>query len=179
SFRSNFGNGSPVVTDANPQHTFNAAGDFTVTLRAVGPGGENIAQQTYSVAQPAQPPVAGFSSEPPSGTVGQPVQFTNTTTGDVTSYELNFGDGSTVVTDANPQHTFNAAGDFTVTLRAIGPGGENIAQQTYSVVDAASKEPSILEEIPILPDLDAQGVRNRLRAIFDNGAAQGRRAGVF
>jgi len=131
------------------------------------------------VAQPAQPPVAGFTAEPPGETAGQPVQFTNTTTGDVTSYEWNFGDGSPVVTDANPQHTFNAAGDFTVTLRAIGPGGENIAQQTYSVVDAASKEPSILEEIPILPDLDAQGVRNRLRAIFDNGAAQGRRAGVF
>src|SRR5690606_40209926 len=80
SYEWNFGDGSPVVTDANPQHTFNAPGDFTVTLRAIGPGGENIAQQTYSVAQPAQPPVAGFSAEPPSGVVGQPVQFTNTTT---------------------------------------------------------------------------------------------------
>jgi PKD repeat protein len=129
--------------------------------------------------QPAQPPVAGFTANPPSATVGQPVQFTNTTTGDVTSFEWNFGDGA-ASNEANPQHVFNSPGDFTVSLRAIGPGGENTAQQTVSVADVEQpKQPGIVEELPILPDLEPQAVRNRLRAIFDNGAAQGRRAGVF
>ncbi len=173
-----FGDGSPIVTDANPAHIFNVAGDFTVVLTANGPGGSAQASTVYSVAAPAQPPVPAFSAEPVSGSVGQPVQFTNQTTGDVSDYVWDFGDGSPIVTDANPAHIFNVAGDFTVVLTANGPGGSAQASTVYSVADVP-QQPSIIEQIPILPDFSSPQVQAQLRAIYDNGISQGRRAAVF
>jgi hypothetical protein len=66
-----------------------------------------------------------------------------------------------------------------VILIARGPGGENSTQQVYTVAAPVQQTPSIVEQIPILPDLNAQGVRDRLQAIFNNGASQDKRAGVF
>jgi plastocyanin len=176
-----FGDGTPTVTDANPTHTFNTAGNFTVTLTASGPGGSASAQLVYGVSAPAQPPTVQFSAQPASGIVGQPVQFINATSGEVTAYTWDFGDGTPTVTDANPTHTFNTAGNFTVTLTASGPGGSASAQLVYGVEDVAPPpaQPGLLDQLPIMPDLSSQAVRDRLRAIYDSGAAQGRRAGVF
>jgi PKD repeat protein len=39
------------------------------------------------------------------------------------SYEWNFGDGSEVVTESYPEHTFNKAGTYTVKLNVEGDGG--------------------------------------------------------
>ena len=58
---------------------------------------------------------------PTSGAAPLTVQFTNQTTGNATSYRWIFGDGGSS-TAANPSHTF-AAGTYTVTLTATGPGG--------------------------------------------------------
>jgi PKD repeat protein len=49
------------------------------------------------------------------------VTFANTSL-NATSYNWNFGDGSTS-TSANPSHTYAVAGDYTVTLIATGAGG--------------------------------------------------------
>src|SRR5690606_30679979 len=112
-------------------HVYNEAREYIVSLRAFGPGGENTIQQPYSVVEPAQPPQPGFTVEPASGTVGQSVQFTNTTSGDVSGYEWDFGDGTTS-TEANPTHVYNEAREYIVSLRAFGPGGENTIQDRKS-----------------------------------------------
>ncbi|MBZ0301009.1 MAG: PKD domain-containing protein, partial [Anaerolineae bacterium] len=178
SYQWDFGDGT-TAAEVNPQHTYTAPGDYPVMLRAVGPGGENTDQASYSVAAAAQPPVAGFSVAPPTGTVGQPVQFTNPTTGDVTSYQWDFGDGE-FSAEASPQHVYAAPGNYPVFLTATGPGGENTAQASYGVVPAEQpQQPSIVDQTPILPEIASQQVRNRLRTIFDSGAAQGKRAAVF
>ena len=122
--------------------------------------------------------MAGFTANPPTGTANEAVQFTNTTTGDATAFAWDFGDGQTS-TERDPAHTFANPGDYTVTLTASGPGGDNTVQQPLTVVAPAQPEPSIVEQTPILPELNAQGVRDRLRAIFNSGTSQGRRAGVF
>src|SRR5262249_53488541 len=53
----------------------------------------------------------------------------------------NFGDGTTSTVE-NPSHTYAAAGDYTVSLTALGPGGSNTATQAnYIHVSAASTQP--------------------------------------
>ena len=49
--------------------------------------------------------------------------FTNLSSG-ATNYSWNFGDSS-ASTGANPSHTYTNAGNFTVTLTAVGLGGTN------------------------------------------------------
>src|SRR5690606_39300764 len=76
-----------------------------VGRRADGHAVENNTPLPDSVVVVIAPPQPGFTVEPASGTVGQSVQFTNTTSGDVSGYEWDFGDGTTS-TEANPTHVY-------------------------------------------------------------------------
>ncbi|UBM62490.1 PKD domain-containing protein [Candidatus Sulfidibacterium hydrothermale] len=66
---------------------------------------------------------ADFSSDVTSGTAPLQVQFTDKSTGNPTSWNWNFGDGSTSA-EQNPSHIYNAAGDYTVTL-TVSDGTNN------------------------------------------------------
>ena len=56
------------------------------------------------------------------------------TTGNVSSWAWDFGDGTTS-TLQNPSHTFGAAGTYSVTLTSTGPGGFDAeAKPGYIVV---------------------------------------------
>jgi PKD repeat protein len=68
--------------------------------------------------------VAGFAAEPNSGDAPFAVQFTDQSTGDITNWLWNFGDGQTS-TERNPAHTYRDAGDYTVSLTVTGRGGSN------------------------------------------------------
>ena len=120
-----FGDGS-TATGSSPSHTYTAAGTYTVTLIASGPGGDDteICSACITVDHPA--PVAGFSSSTTSGTYDLLVQFTSTSTGPIDTLVWDFGDGSSGQ-GSSPSHTYTAAGTYTVTLTASGPGGEDIA----------------------------------------------------
>ncbi len=61
---------------------------------------------------------------PTSGTAPLSVKFTNTSSGNVTSYSWNFGDGGTS-TQQSPTHVYSVAGARTITLTVTGPGGSN------------------------------------------------------
>jgi PKD repeat protein len=116
-----FGDGG-TSTAANPSHTY-AAGTFTVSLTATGPGGMDTETKVdlITVGVPPQAPVANFTANPTSGNAPLTVQFTDASTGSITSRLWSFGDGGTS-TAANPSHTY-AAGTFTVSLTVTGPGG--------------------------------------------------------
>ncbi|MCL2459892.1 MAG: PKD domain-containing protein, partial [Euryarchaeota archaeon] len=58
-----------------------------------------------------------FSAYPTSGDVPLCVQFTDLSTGDITTWEWSFGDGVTS-RDRNPSHTYLEAGEYTVCLTA-------------------------------------------------------------
>src|SRR5690606_29164768 len=60
-------------------------------------------------------PSASFTAAPTSGLAPLAVQFTDTSTGDITAWSWNFGDGRTS-TLRNPQHTYASPGTYTVTL---------------------------------------------------------------
>ena len=62
--------------------------------------------------------VAAFSADGVNGVKPYDVQFTDESVGDVVIWSWNFGDGNTS-NEQNPQHTYNAAGIYTVTLQVF------------------------------------------------------------
>jgi len=82
-----------------------------------------------------QPPslTASFSYVPASPVAGQPVQYTDTSTGNPTSWEWAFGDGQTSVLQ-NPSHTYIAAGSYTVTLTVVAGTNSNSTSRTITVL---------------------------------------------
>jgi PKD repeat protein len=73
---------------------------------------------------PPPPPVAQFSGSPTSGTAPLTVNFTDQSTGSITSWSWTFGDGGTS-TAQNPSHQYTSAGTYTVSLTVTGPGGSD------------------------------------------------------
>jgi PKD repeat protein len=129
-----FGDGNASAA-ANPGNTYSNAGNYTVSLTALGPGGTNILVQTNYVVVTNPPPpvvVAVFSGSPTSGIAPLMVVFTNLSSG-ATNYSWNFGDGNSSAA-SNPGNTYSNAGIYTVSLTAFGPGGTNILVQTNYVV---------------------------------------------
>jgi len=70
------------------------------------------------------PPVADFVGDPTEGAIPLTVQFTDKSTGDITSWSWDFGDGGTSALQ-NPSHTYEAEGYYTVSLTVSGPNGSD------------------------------------------------------
>ena len=108
----------------NPSHTYNTPGTYTVSLTVTGPGGSDTEIKTDYITVTPPAPVADFSADPTSGTAPLAVNFTDLSTGSITNWSWNFGDGGTS-TEQNPTHTYNTAGTYTVSLTVTGPGGSD------------------------------------------------------
>lgn len=93
-------------------------------------------------------PVASFTSNNTTICVGQSVQFTNTSTGQPTSYSWSFTGGSpTTSTLQNPVITYNNVGTYAVSLTVTNANGTNVANQTnYITVVGNSGAPLPLIE---------------------------------
>jgi len=88
-----------------------------------------------SASEPAE---ASFTA-PGSAAVGQPVQFTDTSTGDVESRSWSFGDGGTA-TGASPTHTYTSPGTYTVRLTVnAGEPDEDEATRQITISNAPPK----------------------------------------
>ncbi|MCB0209148.1 MAG: PKD domain-containing protein [Anaerolineae bacterium] len=123
-----FGDGKTGTAD-NPTHTYATAGTYTVKLRVKDEGvWSNSTSRTVVVAND-NPPQAGFTAEPTRGFAPLTVNFSNTSTGNYTSCQWSFGDGSSATTCGNPTHTYNTTGTYSVQLTVSGPGGSNVANQ--------------------------------------------------
>jgi PKD repeat protein len=133
SYSWSFGDSVGASTQQSPSYTYNNPGNYTVTLTVTGPGGSNSAQTVISVNALAAAPVAQFSANPTSGTSPLAVQFTDQSSGNITSYSWNFGDGVGASTQQSPSYVYNTPGTYTVTLTVTGPGGSNLAQTVISV----------------------------------------------
>ncbi len=132
-----FGDGG-TSTLAAPSHSYAAAGVYTVSLTVTGPGGSNTQTRSNYVTVTTAAPVAQFTGSPVSGTFPLTVNFSNTSTGSITSYAWTFGDGGTS-TLAAPSHSYAAAGVYTVSLTVTGPGGSNTqTRSNYVTVTTAA-----------------------------------------
>lgn len=109
-----FGDGHSS-TEPNPTNTYNGDGNYTVSLTVTAPG--QAATHTETAYVHVGHVAAGFSAGPLLGPVPLEVLFTNLSTGPVTAYLWDFGDGSQS-TNAHPRHVYTNEGTFSVSLRA-------------------------------------------------------------
>lgn len=111
-----FGDGI-LSSDQNPQHTYTSTGNFNVSLRAVNNYGCISSKTIDSYITIATGVKADFSNTN-SNSCKAPaiINFTNKSTGTgALNYQWDFGDGSTSG-DANPSHTYNVSGSYSVSL---------------------------------------------------------------
>lgn len=66
---------------------------------------------------------ADFTASPTTGNVPLTAQFTDESTGSITSWLWDFGDDSSTSSLQNPIHTYTGSGDFTVSLQVTGTDG--------------------------------------------------------
>ena len=129
-----------TVTGTTFSNSGLAAGtSYSYRVRAADAAGNvsgysNTATATTTSA--ATSPVAAFSGSPTSGTAPLTVNFTSSSTGTISTYAWNFGDGTTSSAQ-NPAHVYAAAGFYTVSLTVTGSGGSNTKTYTNYVTVTA------------------------------------------
>ncbi len=150
-----FGDGY-TSTSQNPVHTYTALEDilgtpehFTVTLTVWDAQSSDVATKvnyitvypatsaggtarTVTPAVPAEPPRASFSASPATGTAPLRVYFSDTSTGTISSWLWDFGDGYRSEV-SSPSHTFKEPGTYTVRLTVSGAGLSDTARKTITV----------------------------------------------
>jgi autotransporter-associated beta strand protein len=139
------------ATDATPLAAgnsfvlFNAgayAGSFTSIQPPPGPGlawsndSVNLGQFDVVVATTPPAPVAGFSAAPTNIFVTQTVTFTDASSGSITNWMWNFGDGISVTnaSNASVNHSYLAVGTNTVSLVVKGAGGTSTNTRVNYIV---------------------------------------------
>jgi PKD repeat protein len=93
-------------------------------LLLLAPGCSREPQPDFS-----QPPIADFVSSSEQGVAPLKVSFTDLSSGDITHWHWAFGDEQ-FSTDSEPDHTYVVAGNYTVSLAIMGPGGSDVETKT-------------------------------------------------
>ncbi|MEC4749970.1 LamG-like jellyroll fold domain-containing protein [Methylomicrobium sp. Wu6] len=121
----NFGDPAiPSATSQYPTVTYSNPGTYTVSLTVTSSTGNVTTTKSNFITVTSPAPVANFTATPTSGVAPVTVNFTDASTGSITSWSWSFGDGSTS-TASSPSHTYSGAGSYTVSLTVTGAGGNN------------------------------------------------------
>ena len=111
------------------------------------------------------PLTCNFRAEPVSGTVPLTVNFTDQSSGYITHWLWEFGDGS-ISTEQNPSHTYTEPSIYTVTLIIEGPSGNDSATAVIEVKETSidsdndgltDKQEQTIGTDPYNPDSDGDG----------------------
>ena len=125
SYAWDFGDGGSS-TQANPSHTYTAAGTYTATLTVTDNAGGSNTATVQTVVTPNQAPTAAASGTPTTGKEPLTVLFSSagSTDGDgtIVSYAWDFGDGGSS-TQADPSHTYLQDGTYSATLTVTDDNG--------------------------------------------------------
>ncbi|MCD4716678.1 MAG: PKD domain-containing protein [Desulfobacterales bacterium] len=140
-----FGDGA-TSTEQEPVHEYNTPGNYTVSLTVSGPDVSDTETKADFIAVDFPAPVAAFSASITSGPVPLNVGFTDESTGNITSWSWDFGDGASS-TFQNPVNNYTVPGLYTVTLTITGPGGFDTATVTdYILVQADADGDSLSDQ---------------------------------
>jgi PKD repeat protein len=126
-----WGDATSNGTVKNPVHQYTAAGTYTVTLTAANStwGGGTTAKTNYiTVTAPVTPVVAFHANK----TVTYPahnILFMDDSTNTPTTWQWNYGDGTSNGTTANVIHSYSATGTYTVILTATNADGSSTLQK--------------------------------------------------
>ena len=153
----NFGDGTSS-TVKNPVHMYSKAGNYIVSLTVSNDAGSNttIEADYIKVIEPVQKPVASFNSNVTSGKAPLEVAFTDTSTGLPTAWNWDFGDGANS-TDQSPEHTYLAAGSYTVNLTVSNANGTDSKLATITV---GSRNTVVVSFNPLSTDLHPGSSQN-------------------
>ncbi|MBR1368849.1 hypothetical protein RJ53_04710 [Methanocalculus chunghsingensis] len=111
------------IGGGTPDHVFTTLSGYSV--QSVGP--EPVA------------PTANFVGVPATGTAPLTIRFSDTSTGTPTSWEWNFGDGTTS-TDRHPVKLYGTPGQYNVTLTVTNEqGSDTITKEGYITVHVPSR----------------------------------------
>ncbi len=80
------------------------------------------------------PPTAGFKANTNTISGNEAIKFTNQSTGKITSYSWDFGDGTTSK-EQNPSHTYPEKGKYTVSLVVLNEAGSDNTTLAISVLE--------------------------------------------
>ncbi|WP_155396543.1 PKD domain-containing protein [Methanosarcina barkeri] len=135
--------GTVDSTEQNPVYTYSTIGNYTVNLTVANVDGNDSEVKTdYIVVSESLPgaPVANFTANRTSGTAPLDVQFTDASTGNISSYAWDFdNDGNVDSTEQNPIHTYTAAWNYTVNLTVTNEAGSNSTVKTDYITVSSAK----------------------------------------
>jgi len=157
---------SPCINAGTNQAWMVGAFDLDGNPRIAG-GRVDMGAYEYPIS------TSDFTASPTNGFAPLTVHFTNLSSS-ATAYTWNFGDGNSSA-DENPAHTYTAAGSYSVTLTAAGPGGTNSLTRTNYIVARRPNHPpqadaSATSLIVISPNsINAQVVLNGSRSSDPDG----------
>jgi len=129
-------------------HAYTSDGDYTVTLTVTDDGGaRDQATGTVQVTpedDPNESPTAAFSLDSTDLEVGDAVtadaSASSDADGSIAAYDWTFGDGTTA-SGETASHSYDVAGDYTVTLTATdGEGASDSATRSLSVTEPDDPE---------------------------------------
>ena len=137
-----FGDGASS-TLANPQHSYTQGGAYDVRLTVTSPlGTDTLLRRRAVVSSDPVLPVADFLAAPSSGEGPLAVSFADLSSGPVTSWSWDFGDGNGSST-RSPAHVYAAPGQYTVSLTV----GAATGSDNKTVVD-------LVQVLPPAPQAD-------------------------
>jgi len=106
-------------------------------------GGSSGTWESIRTSEPPEVVGAGFTADLTSGPVPLAVNFTDQSTGDISSWSWDFGDGATS-TEQNPPHTYTDAGTYTVSLAVTGLcGSDTEVKANFITVEQQKAMPHI------------------------------------
>lgn len=163
-----FGNGQ-TATNANPlAQKYSRPGNYPVRLTVTGPaweGSESNESIKMVVVRVVAPSQADFTATPTRGERPLRVKFTDRSAGNPNSWQWQFGDGRSA-SERNPVHVYSSAGNYNVTLKVAGPGGEaNVTKSRFLVVN---------EPLRTVPNVVGRKLAEARKLIMGAGLAVGK-----
>ncbi len=122
-----FQGGTPATsTSQNPSVTYNNTGEYDVSLTVTTEFGTHTITKTEYITVTTLP-TANFTADDTTPAVGSSVNFTNTSTGNITSWAWTFEGGTPATFNGQnpPAITYNTAGSFDVALTVTNANGSN------------------------------------------------------
>ena len=125
-----FGDGN-ISTTENPVHQYSNIGMYNVNLTIKGESGYNrtiFLEKPVIAERPSIPPIADFTQNNTNGGAPVSIKFSDISTGDITGWSWNFGDGISS-NEQNPVHNYTVPGKYSVSLFVSGPGGNHTVKK--------------------------------------------------